>query len=181
MYLKDDIGIRFEAAYFKPGTTAPPIQFYGMSVGARKEVDYIKIVPDFAVATLGDRNPTPPESAQFEAIAFTNGPDGTPGTADDVELGVAPVEWSIEELAFFWGDDEVAYVGKIDKRTGLFTPNLPGANPHRKEYRGAAGALGFANAGDVWVRARYQPAAGPPLEARAYLLVMPPYFNKMVH
>lgn len=180
-WLKDDIGIRFEAAYFKPGMTAPPIRSYGMSVAARKEVDYIKIAPEFSVATLGDRNPTPPESVQFEAIGFTNGPDGTPGTADDVELGPAKVEWTIEELAFFWGDDEVAYVGHIDKRTGLFTPNLPGANPHRKEYRGAAGALGFANAGDVWVRARYHPADGPPVEAKAYLLVMPPYFNKMVH
>lgn len=180
-YMRDDIGIRFEAAYFRPGAAPPPARSYGMKVPAGKNVDYIKVVPDWAVATIGDRNPTPPESVQFEAIGFSSGPDRKPGTADDIELGPVEAEWEIKELAFFHGDDEVAFVGKIDKRTGLFTPALPGANPARKEYRGAAGALGFANAGDVWVHAAYRPKEGAPVEARAYLLAMPPYFNHFVH
>lgn len=180
-YRKDDIGIRFEAAYFKAGTTPPPVRSYGKRVPAGRSVDYIKVVPDWAVATLGDRHPTPRESVQFEAIGFSSGPDRKAGTADDVELGPVEAEWGLNELAFFHGDDEVAFVGKIDRRTGLFTPALPGANPARKEYRGAAGAPGFANAGDVWVHATYRPRTGAPLEARAYLLVMPPYFNRFVH
>ncbi len=180
-YKKDDIGIRFEAAYFRPGTTPPPVRSYGTKVPAGKNVDYIKMVPDWGVATLGDRPPTPRESVQFEAIGFSSGSDRKSGTADDVELGPVEAEWEIKELAFFHGDDEVAFVGKIDKKTGLFTPAPPGANPARKEYRGAAGALGYANAGDVWVHATYRPKEGAPVEARAYLLVMPPYFNHFVH
>ena len=148
---------------------------------AGKSIDYIKVVPEFGVGTLGDRYPTPPESVQFDAIGYGNGPDRKPGTADDVELGPVEAKWDLRELAFLHGDDEVAFVGKINPKTGLFTPGAPGVNPARKEYRGAKGALGFANAGEVWAYATYRPKEGAPLEARAYLLSMPPYFNHFYH
>ncbi len=181
-WMKDDIGIRFEAAYFRPGTTPPPVRFYGAAkLPAGKSVDYIKVVPLFGVGTVGDRYPTLPESVQFEAIGYSSGPDRMPGTADDVELGPVEAEWDLRELAFLHGDDEVAFVGKIDKRTGLFTPALPGSNSARKEYRGGKDAQGFANAGEVWAYATYRPKEGNELVARAYLLAMPPYFNRFYH
>ena len=34
---------------------------------------------------------------QFDAFAFHNGPDGQPETADDLDLGRVPAQWTIEE------------------------------------------------------------------------------------
>ena len=52
-------------------------------------VDYIKVTPETALARLGS-DVHPKGYQQFEAVAFENGADGKPHTADDVELG--PVE-----------------------------------------------------------------------------------------
>ena len=82
--------------------------------------------------------------------------------------------WSIEEYTATYDDDDKDFVGLIDERTGLFTPNLDGPNPKRKH--------GTNNYGDVWVVASYPSAtAGSPtrvLKGRAHLLVTVPLYMK---
>jgi len=114
----------------------------------------------------------PKQLQQFEAIAVHNGPDGKPGTADDLELGMVDVRWSVEEYTATFGDDDMQFVGTINEKTGLFTPNVDGPNPKRTGNRN--------NVGDVWVVAELAPASptARPLRARAHLLVtVPVYMN----
>ena len=49
-------------------------------------VDYIKVMPDSALAAFGDQTHARGYQ-QFEAIGYQRGADGKPHTADDVELG----------------------------------------------------------------------------------------------
>jgi quinohemoprotein amine dehydrogenase len=110
---------------------------------------------------------------QFEAIAVANGPDGKPNTKDDIDLGLVDPTWSIEEYTATYDDDDKDFVGTIDGTTGLFTPNLDGPNPKRKNNAN--------NYGDVWVVASYQPPGTPAakaLKARAHLLVTVPLYIK---
>jgi quinohemoprotein amine dehydrogenase len=114
--------------------------------------------------------------AQFEARAYHNGPDNRPETADDLDLGVVPAQWALEEYAVRYGDDDVRFVGSVDEATGRFTPNVDGPNAER---RGNAN-----NIGDVWVVARFSTAAagadvtGAALTARAHLLVTVPLYMR---
>jgi quinohemoprotein amine dehydrogenase len=82
--------------------------------------------------------------------------------------------WTIEEYAATYEDDDKEYVGTIDAKTGVFTPNIDGPNPKRKHSAN--------NYGDVWVVASYQPTAAEgaarPLKARAHLLVTVPLYLK---
>ncbi len=132
------------------------------------KIDGIKVTPLSGMARLG--GPAfPKQLQQFEALAFVNGPDGKPGTPDDLILGAADVKWSLEEYTATFGDDDVKYVGTLDAK-GLFTPNADGPNPKRTGNRN--------NIGDVWVVAELAaPAAGAkPLRARAHLLVTVPVY-----
>src|SRR5262249_6625887 len=104
-----------------------------------------------------------------------NGPDGKPNTKDDVELGLLNPSWSIEEYTATYDDDDKDFVGTIDAATGLFTPNIDGPNPKRKNNAN--------NYGDVCVVASYQGpgaagAAARALKARAHLLVTVPLYIK---
>ncbi len=133
------------------------------------KADYLKILPEKAFPRPGGIR-TPKVYQQFEALLFANGPDGKKGTKDDVNLGrISPVKWSLEEYVDRVNDDDVRYVGTVDKN-GRFVPAEDGPNPQRDFSRG--------NVGSVWVEASYMPqAARRPLRARAYLVVMPPKFN----
>ena len=106
---------------------------------------------------------------QFEAVAFGNGPDGTPLNADDVELNPVAPTWSLEEYHVRHEDEDLQYVGTIDAN-GFFTPNLDGPNPDRKRATN--------NMGDVWAVATYTPpGASRPLHGRAHLIVAPPIYT----
>ena len=99
-------------------------------------------------------------------MAFANGPDGKPDTADDLPLGIVNATWALEEYTATYDDDDVKFVGSIDAK-GLFTPNNDGPNPERRGNRN--------NVGDVWVVARYTPdGASEPIRGRAHLLVSVP-------
>ena len=79
----------------------------------------------------------------------------------------------IEEYTATYDDDDKDFVGTIDGTTGLFTPNLDGPNPKRKNNAN--------NYGDVWVVASYQQPGTPAakaLKARAHLLVTVPLYIK---
>jgi quinohemoprotein amine dehydrogenase len=113
----------------------------------------------------------PVRTEQFEARGVSYGPDGKPGTPDDLDLGPVDARWSLEEYTATFKDDDLKYVGEI-AQSGLFTPNVEGPNPNRPGNRN--------NVGDVWVVASYLASgAAPsakPLRARAHLLVTVPVY-----
>lgn len=132
------------------------------------KIDAVKVLPQAGMARVGG-NVFPKQFQQFEAVAFSNGPDGKPDTADDLNLGFVSVKWSLEEYTATFGDDDLAYVGSVDQN-GLFTPNVDGPNPKRAGNRN--------NIGDVWVVAELaapSPAVRP-IRARAHLLVTVPLY-----
>ncbi len=137
------------------------------------KVDAIKVLPQAGMARVGGAV-FPKQLAQFEAVGMNNGPDGKPGTDDDLSLGLIDVKWSVEEFTATFGDDDAQFVGAIDQH-GLFTPNVDGPNPKRTGNRN--------NVGDVWVVATYDDtrpstASQQPMRARAHLLVtVPLYMN----
>jgi quinohemoprotein amine dehydrogenase len=142
------------------------------SVAVYNTIDFIKVLPQAGMARVGGAN-FPKQLQQFEAIAVANGPDGKPNTKDDVDLGLVDPTWSIEEYTATYDDDDKEFVGTIDGTTGLFTPNVDGPNPKRKNNAN--------NYGDVWVVASYQQpgtAASKALKARAHLLVTVPLYIK---
>jgi quinohemoprotein amine dehydrogenase len=137
-------------------------------------IDAIKVMPDWAMARVGGVT-FPKGLAQFEAHAFDNGVDNRPDTPDDIDLGLVPATWSLEEFAAIYDDDDIKFVGQIDAKTGRFTPNVEGPNPGRKGSRN--------NVGDVYAVAVYMPEAtgGTPakaLRARAHLLVTVPLYMR---
>jgi quinohemoprotein amine dehydrogenase len=142
-------------------------------------VDALKVTPAWAMARVGGVA-FPKALAQFEARAFDNGPDNRPDTPDDIDIGLVPATWSLEEFAATYDDDDLKFVGQIDTKTGLFTPNVDGPNPSRRGSRN--------NIGDVYAVATYTPEAGDlpaakaatakPLRARAHLLVTVPLYMR---
>lgn len=134
------------------------------------KVDYIKVGPAWNMARVGG-NVFPKMLAQFEAVAYSNGPDGKPDTRDDLALGAVDARWSVEEYATTFDDDDIKFVGGIDAMKGLFTPALDGPNPARSGNRD--------NVGDVWIVATHTPAGGgAPMRARAHLVVTVPLYMR---
>jgi quinohemoprotein amine dehydrogenase len=142
------------------------------AVAVYDTVDYVKVSTDTAIARLGGTT-HPKGYAQFVANGYHRGLDGKANTADDVPLGPLDVEWSLEEFYAIHGDDDVQFVGSLDKK-GYFTPNVEGPNPKRK--------FGRNNYGDVWAVATYkgEDAAvqkdGKPLSAKCYFVVTVPQY-----
>jgi quinohemoprotein amine dehydrogenase len=136
------------------------------------KIDGIRVLPKAGMARIGGIA-FPKQYQQFEAVAYNNGPDGKPETKDDLTLGPVDVGWSLEEFTATFGDDDKEFVGTIDAM-GLFTPNVDGPNPKRRNNTN--------NYGDVWVVATYRPPAGSkdskPIRARAHLLVTVPLYMK---
>jgi len=129
------------------------------------KIDAIRVVPQAGMARVGG-GAYPKQLQQFQAVGISNGPDGKPDTADDLNLGIVDVKWSLEEYPATFGDDDTQYVGVLDQK-GLFTPSIDGPNPKRSGNRN--------NVGDVWVVAEL-PASR--LRGRAHLLVtVPLYMN----
>jgi quinohemoprotein amine dehydrogenase len=139
------------------------------AVVAYRTIDRIRVTPQAGMARVGGVR-FPKQFARFEAIAYINGADKKPETSDDLELGPVPVTWGIEEYGVTFKDDDVQYVGTIDQK-GIFTPNLDGPNPERRQNRN--------NIGDVWVTASYQSGGSArPLKARAHLVVTVPLYMR---
>ena len=131
------------------------------------EVDRIEVTPQAGMARIGGAA-FPKGYQQFEATAYSDGPDGEANTADDLGLGVVDAEWSMEEYAATLDDTDISFVGTLDQN-GRFTPALDGPNPERVGSRN--------NVGDVWVVARYTPPGSTEsLQARAHLVVTVPLY-----
>jgi quinohemoprotein amine dehydrogenase len=146
--------------------------FAARAVAVFDKVDYIKITPEAGMARVGGVK-FPKQLQQFEAIAYNRGPDGKPQTADDVSLGLADVDWSIDEFPATFDDDDKDFVGTLNSG-GLFTPAVDGPNPKRRK--------GVNNYGDIWVVATLKSTEsakdGKPLKARSYLVVTVPLYVK---
>src|SRR5690606_9557734 len=118
-------------------------------------VDGLRVVPELAMARVGGVV-APKQYQQFEAIGIDFGPDGEAGTADDIEIGIVPVEWRLDEYPVTYDDDDLQFVGSIDAE-GLFTPASDGPNPERRGNRN--------NMGEVWAVASYRdPVTGAVVE-----------------
>jgi quinohemoprotein amine dehydrogenase len=140
------------------------------AVAIYDHIDYIKVTPGWNMARVGGVV-FPKMFAQFEATAYSNGPDGKPDTADDISLGAMDATWTVEEYTSTYDDDDVKFVGEIDGRSGKFTPALDGPNPARSGNRD--------NVGDVWVVASVaSPQGGAAMRARAHLIVTVPLFMR---
>jgi quinohemoprotein amine dehydrogenase len=146
--------------------------FAARAVAVFDKVDYIKVNPDAGMARVGGVA-FPKQFMQFGATAYNRGPDGKPQTPDDVGVGTADVEWSIDEFPATFDDDDKDFVGVLEPN-GLFTPAVDGPNPKRKK--------GVNNYGDVWVVATYKPKDAAKdaraLKARSYLVVTVPLYVK---
>jgi quinohemoprotein amine dehydrogenase len=170
----DEVAVQVAVA---PGlsTSAHKISVKGISVPGDvvvyDKLSYIKVAPDASFARLGGTI-TAKQFTQFEAIGYTNGPDGLPGTADDIAVGPVTSAWSLEEFYSTPDDDDVNYVGSIND-SGLFTPSLEGPNPQRRKQ---ANNYPTENWGDVWVDALYKGPEGESLKARSYLVVTIPTY-----
>jgi quinohemoprotein amine dehydrogenase len=145
------------------------------SLAVYNTIDFLKVTPQSGIARLGGGAAFPKQYQQFDAIAYARGPDGKPDTKDDVELGRVDALWTIEEFTATFNDDDKEFVGQIDAETGLFTPNIDGPNPKRKNNAN--------NYGDVWVVATYPRSAAQDggakarqVKGRAHLLVTVPAY-----
>jgi len=134
------------------------------------KIDGIRVEPQAGMARLGGAA-YPKRTEQFEARAFSNGPDGKANTPDDIDLGLVNPLWTVEEYTATFRDDDIRFVGQLNE-SGLFMPNIDGPNPNRSGNRN--------NVGDVWVVASYLPPGSEPstkpLRARAHLLVTVPLY-----
>jgi quinohemoprotein amine dehydrogenase len=135
-------------------------------------VDALEITPRAGLARVGGVR-FEKRAEQFEARARSHGADGQAGTADDLDLGVADVQWSLEEFTATYHDDDTRFAGTLDAN-GLFTPAADGPNPARSGQRN--------NVGDLWVVASL--GADSPLRprttlrARAHLIVTVPLYMR---
>jgi len=111
-----------------------------------KQIDYVKIFPEYPMARVGGNGGTLPKvPAQMEAIAWSAGPDGKPGTADDIRLGAVPASWSVDNMNKTAAElQDAKFAGRIQS-SGLFLPSDAGPNPERR--------FGTNNAGELKVTA----------------------------
>ncbi|HLT00535.1 MAG TPA: quinohemoprotein amine dehydrogenase subunit alpha [Geminicoccaceae bacterium] len=107
-----------------------------------QSIDFVTVEPSYNIARVGGGGgPLPPVPAQFEAIAWLNGPDGEAGTDDDIAIGAMPASWSVEnfdEVAEEMADTEFA--GEMQPN-GVFLPAEAGPNPKRPFQTNNAGNL----------------------------------------
>jgi quinohemoprotein amine dehydrogenase len=105
-------------------------------------IDFLTVEPSYNIARVGGGGgPIPPVPAQFEAIAWLQGPDGQAGTDDDVEIGAMPASWAVENFDDVAEElDDAAFTGEM-QANGLFLPAEAGLNPERPFQTNNAGNL----------------------------------------
>lgn len=108
-----------------------------------KDIDRLQVEPAYAVGRVGDNGGSQSTvEAIFDAIAWSNGADGEPGTADDLRIGRVPAKWSVagyNEQAI--ADEDQRFAGQMGMDDGVFTPAGAGPNPERRFQTNNAGNL----------------------------------------
>lgn len=140
------------------------------SIAHFSSLDGIVVEPAFTIARVGGGGEVVPEAvpAHFKAIGLWNGPDGQPGTEDDVRLGRIDAEWSVGNLHDHAAKMEDArYAGQIDGG-GIFTPNIAGPNQDRPFTTNNAGELtvtasAMGQSGDATLIVTVQRYIDPPI------------------
>ncbi|MFA5119932.1 quinohemoprotein amine dehydrogenase subunit alpha [Zavarzinia sp.] len=139
---KNETGVTLKLKATAAGPVELALGSQKIALVAYEAPDRISIVPELTIARIGDNgSPIPKVPAQFEAEGWLNGPDGKPGTADDISLGYFPATWAtadFDEAAAAMKD--ATFAGSIDA-TGLFTPAAAGPNPERVMSTNNAGNL----------------------------------------
>jgi quinohemoprotein amine dehydrogenase len=115
-------------------------------------IDSLKVEPAMAVARVGGGGGSAGKvPARFSAVGYWNGPDGQPGTEDDIRIGAVPATWTVEpfnEEAEHLKDTE--YAGEMDQTLGIFMPAVAGPNSERPFSTNNAGNLKvLATSGEV--------------------------------
>jgi quinohemoprotein amine dehydrogenase len=131
------------------------------AIAVYDRVDYVKVIPDSAVAAFGDRTHQRGYQ-QFQAIGYQRGPDGVLHTDDDVALGPVDVIWSVQVFHAAEGSS-ADFVGTVSP-AGLFAPAAENPNSNF----------------DVWAVATAKTekdANGSPLVGKCYMVVTVPTYN----
>lgn len=144
------------------GKASVPLMIYD-------RVDSVRVEPPLDVARVGGAGgPVAALPSQFQAVGYMNGPDGKPGTADDMRIGVMPAAWSLSNFDHEAEKmQDARFGGALDAR-GLFRPAEAGMNPER-------GPL-LNNFANLKVTATVTDGAAP-VEGTAHLFVAPQRWN----
>jgi quinohemoprotein amine dehydrogenase len=105
-------------------------------------IDFVTVEPSYNIARVGGGGgPIPPVPAQFEAVAWLQGPDGEAGTDDDIAIGAMPATWAVQNFDEAAKEmDDAAFAGEM-QANGLFMPAEAGLNPERPFDTNNAGNL----------------------------------------
>jgi quinohemoprotein amine dehydrogenase len=145
----------------------------GLEAGLLKlapRIDYLSISPATGRARVDGGTNYPPEGVQFQAFAYSSGADaGNP--SDDFPLGPVAANFSLAEEETRPGDDDLAYVGAI-QREGTYLPSgdynpIPG-----REYGGEG-------TGMVKVIAEYTRGAVPYTAEGRLVITVPDYIQRL--
>lgn len=149
------------AADAAPGKASITVGDLSADIVVYNALDRVSILPEQTFSRMGGAGGLVAKvPAQFEAIGWLNGPDGEPGTEDDIRVGVFDAKWSFgnfDELAEL--KEDAKFAGSIDDN-GLFTPADAGPNPDRQ--------MNGSNAGNLSVTAVVEDG-GQTLEGKAQL------------
>ncbi|RTE64841.1 quinohemoprotein amine dehydrogenase subunit alpha [Amphritea opalescens] len=134
------------------------------------KVAAVQVSPMHGLARIGGNGGKLPKvKSTFRAIAFAAGPDGKPGTDDDLNLGYMPANWSLKPQNEVAAEDkDLEFAGTIDSK-GIFTPGDTGLNPKRR--------MSANNVGMLTVVATVK-EGGKAVEGEADLLVAVPSYIK---
>jgi quinohemoprotein amine dehydrogenase len=115
---------------------------HNAALNVYEQLARVDVLPADAVSRIGGADSAMAKvRATYRAVGYSAGPDGVPGTDDDVRLGYMPASWSIlpaDEVAEH--DKDHLYAGQITA-AGIFVPGDAGPNPERKMSANNVGRL----------------------------------------
>lgn len=148
----NDFGAAATVTAAAPGLVQVRAGDSGATIGLFERIDSLTVDPAFAMARVGGEGAPPITPAGFRAIAWWNGPDGQPGTADDIRVGEIPATWSVDNLHEVAAKMQDTRWSGVMGADGVFTPAVAGPNPERP--------FSTNNAGELTVKAEAEGATG---------------------